>query len=660
MHAHPIVRHSLVALLVAGLALAGCQSDAPPEATEPPTTPADTAPEAAPETAAAADQPTGVAWAVGQTPADAALVVAVRNVADIEKNVQAIFGPDADDLDMVEGLSEGLPEGAFDVAGPMVVIIPAPVDDPKGRDEAKPVRILGVKDASAITGKKAGAGIVAVELDGGTTAYVLKVDAWAMVCDDADPIKAIMRAEKKLTLADAQLAALHEHALWAHVNVPTLVVMAKQGIATMQQQLKEQAPQGQALPDATFDMFGWMLDVGNDVGAIQMVGDVKPDGIHLQADVRLAEGSNLVAMTEAGLDLKSYKMGLPQSDDIVFAAWAGMDWQKAIPAFKAIMKPMIDIMAKGEDEETQKAIQDMWDSYEEWGAVMGNEIGLVLELPEPGQGLYQLAEVYGVKDVAAYKELMKTYMEDSSGFMDVMMGKVGMGGGMPGMPGALPFAKPKVEYKAEAETIDGVPVDVMRIPFDVELPEGAQPEAADQIKKMVDLMYGPEGMVFRMAVVNGKGVATMGGKDVMARALKALKGDTPDLCEAPTVAAALKQVPAGQPVVLLSAANYLYFAMGFADRMMTQDIAPEILDEAEKAGHGPVAKPAVTDYVRVTGHAEGAGFAFTIDMPAADLRGLWQAAQKGGERMQFLMQKQQEMVQKTQQQNQKAQPAPTP
>jgi hypothetical protein len=654
-------RLMLIAALVAGLALAGCESEPPPEPVpaEPPAeTPAEKPPEETPaESAPPAADEKGLAWAVGQTPADANLVVAVASLADLEKNLKAMLGPDADEVEMVGGLAESLPPAAFDTAGPLVFILPS------GMEEPEAVALLRIKDAAAIKGDDAGAGIVEMEVSGEAagkqgSVFVLALDGWALVAEHkAEAIKAVMRAEKKLRLSDAQQAFLAKHDVWIHLNVPALAGLARGAMQKAQEQAAQQNPEAAKNMEASLKVMDWLLDVARDVTSLDVAGTVTADGIQAVVEGQFAEGSNLAAIAAAGADapLTSFKAGLPVTEDLVLAAWGAMDWQKATPPMKALIKPLIDLAAEGQDEATAKAIQDMWASYEKWGGIMGREIALVLELPDPGVGIYQLAETFEIKDPEAYRALMKEYMDASSAFMDVMMTKFTFPGGMPGMGMQVPHVQSEASFNEAAETVAGVPVDVMRIGFKVNLPEGAPPEAGDQIRKMLETLYGPNGMEFRMAIVGNKGVATMGGKEVMARAVQAVKGEAPDLATLPQVAAAIKEVPKGEGLMLVSAANYMYMAMGMADKMMAQNFPPEILAEAEKAGHGPLAKPSADGLIRVTGTVEAAGIALTADVPASDLRAAVGLVKKFGERMQFLMQKQQEMIQKQQGQ---AQPQP--
>ncbi len=647
-------RLMLLAVLLAGLVPAGCETEPPAEPEPPEAAPSEAAPEEPPETAPAeAGDEAGLAEAVGHAPADACGVVAVANLAELETKLKALLGEAADEMAMVQELAADLPADAFDAGGPLVIIFPADLD------QAEPVLVVSVKDAEVVKGADAGAGIVAMPSKDGRERFVLVLDGWAMVSHGkADAIKAVMRAEKKIELSESQRAALAGHMVWVHLNPPSLAAMAGRSMKKMQEQMAQQNPQAARNVETSLKMLDWMLGVAADVTRLDLAGDVTPEGLHIVADGQLAEGSNLAALAGAGVPVPDYKAGLPQTDGLILAAWAGMDWQKAMPPMKALIRPMVDIVTEGEDEETRQAVERMWASYEQWTEVMGDHVALVLELPEPGAGMYQLVEVYGIRDPKAYRDLLTEYMDASGAFMNAIMSKFTMGAGMSPQ---LPHVTSDVAFKEAAETIEGVPVDIMRVRFTVDLPPDAPSQAAEQIKSTLETMYGPDGMEFRMAILDGKGVATMGGPDVMARAIKAAKGEAPDLSADPKVAEALDKVPEGQGVLLASATNYIYMAMSMTDSVLAQQVGPEILAEAEKAGHGPIARPPATDLVRVTGPTEGTGVTLTIDVPASDLRAAVEMARKAGERMMFLMQKLQERMQKQQQQSPAApKPAPAP
>ncbi len=651
MHA----RLPLLAVLLAGLVLAGCESEPPAEPVGPEEPPTEEAIEPGPETA---DEPkpggADLAAAVAHAPADACGVVAVASLAELETNLKALLGEAADEMNIVQELASHLPPHAFDASGSLAVILPA------NPDETDAVLVLPVKDVSAIKGEDAGAGIVTVTHtpEGGSVqrvTYVLPLDTWALVAWKADAIKTVMRAEKKIELTGDQKTALADHMVWAHFNPPPLIAAAKKAMDEQRRQIEAQG----APPPAQLEMVQTLLDTVKDVTAVEMSGDVAAAGIRLTADAHLAEGSPLAALAGSGVAMEDYTVGLPGTDRLFIAAWAGLDWEKAILPVKTLMKPIFDTLAEGQDEETRKAMDELWAAYEKWGPVMGDRFGMVMELPQEGQGLYQLAETFEIEDVEAYRNLLKEYMESSEAIMGVWMKQMGGGAGMPGMPGgALPMTT-DMTFEENAATVEGVSVDRWRMTFNVDVPENAPPQAAEQVRKMIEMIYGPDGMTFWMAVVGKKGVAVMGGKDVMARAIKAVKGETPGLATTEPVAGALEQVPEGRAAVLVSAANYMYMAMGMVDRMLAGQVPPAALQEAEKAGHGPLQPPEVTDLVRMSLAGETGRLTLTIDVPRSDLQAAVEMAEKGAERMQFLMQRMQEQAQKQGEQAGKAQPKPS-
>jgi len=626
-----IARSGLFALLGVALLLAGCES-APEPPPEPPK----------PETPAPEVPVHDLAWAAGQAPADACVVLTIAGAADLEKNLKALVGPDGDELDIVQEMDEGLPTEGLDPAGPLVLIVPAALD------ETAPILLVRIKDAAAITGEKAGAGILATKRSlgpekGERSGYVLKMGQWAAVADSADAIKAMLRAETKVPLSDAQRASIAKHTAWVHLNPDSLVAMAKDGIEKVRKQMAE-APNAPKAPEATMNMLGALLTLAGDVTRAEAVLDVKPTGITADVEAEFDKASDLFALAQSGVPVKDYKAGLPRADGLILAVWAGMDWAKAIPPMKRLMKPIFDIIAEGEDEKTHKAIDSMWASYEKWGAVMGNHFAMVMEVPKPGAGLYQMAETFTIKDPDQYRKVLKEYMETSVDAMDVMMTKFMA---VPGVP-EVPNVKGKTEYKEAAETVEGVPVDVWRIAFDVSLPPDAPPEAAKQLKAMLDTIYGPEGMTFRMALVGKTAIATMGDPGVMARTIKAVKGEAPDLSADPKVAAALKRIPQGEGAALMSAANYMYLAMGMVDTMITAGLSPEVVAEAEKAGIKPLSPPPATDFITFSG-PEGETLRLHVEAPQSDIRAAVAVTKQGGKRMEWFIKKQQEMARQQQQ-----------
>jgi hypothetical protein len=646
--------------LVAGAVMAAClmlgcsgpggekAPDAPkgPPKQETPTAKAPaTADDAAPKPATPAD----VAAAVAQAPADACVVVAVSGMAEFEKNLKALAGPDADEMKLVEEIEKGLPAGAVDGAGPLVLMIP-------GGETMTPVILLRIKDAAAIQGEKAGAGIVAVkrrrpappgapagfEMPERTT-YLLKREPWVAVSDNLDALKAFMRAEKHLAVSDAQRDVIGRRTLWATLNLKSLAGAAKKAID--EQQKQPAAAGAPAMPPATMKVLDWLLGLADQAQGLTFAADVLPEGIRADVEVALAEGSSLLQIAQAGLPVENFKMGLPASDRLIMAGWGRIDWTKAMPPVKALTKGLFDLFAEGESEATRKSMDALWASYEKWIGVLGDQVGMVMLPAEPGKGLYQLAETFAVTDVDQYRKLYKDQMTTSVDATKAIMTKMGA---MPGMPGAPPMSmKMDMEYKEAAETIEGTPVDVMIMKMDAALAPDAPPEAKAQMKSTLDALYGPEGMVIRMAVVDTTGVVSIGGADIMARSIKAVRGQAPDLAAGPKMAEALKRLGGGGfGAGVVSLGEYVYMSMSMIARMMAAQMPKEVLDAAEKEGLRPLAAPPAGDLAALASRLDGRTLRLKVDVPKSEVVGAVSVAKQGRERMQWLMKKQQEMMQK--------------
>lgn len=646
--------------LVAGAVMAACLmlgcSGPGGEQPAAPKTPAAEKP-AAEKPVAEAPKTGDLAWAVQQAPADACVVVAISSAADLEKNIKALVGPDADEMKLVEGIEKKLPAGTVDAAGPVVAVV-LTSDEMPGM-----VFLFRVQDESKIQGEAAGAGIVKMKMstapalestDGPVpeaAVYVLKMAPWAAVSNDVAFLKVLMRAEKRLALTDAQRAAVGSRTLWANLNLPALANLA--GTA-FDKQMKMQAERGgPAVPPATTKMIHWILALADQVEAMDVAADVLPAGIKADVTAAMVDGSPLLQILATARPVGSAAMGLPASDRLVLAGWGGADWDKAIPPVKALVKGLFDIFVEGEDEASRKSMDDLWNAYEKWGGILGDQFAMAMTVADPGKGMYQMVETFMIKDPEAYRKLIKEYMTTSLDAAKIMMGKFSAMPGMPGMPGV----KVDSEFKEAAETVEGVPVDLMTFKFKMELPPDAPPEAKTQVDQMMVAMYGPDGMVMRLAVVDKTGVVTLGDPALMVQAIKTVRGQGTDLAADPKVAAALKRAgQGGIGVGLVSIGNYMYMAMGMVDRMMTANLPKEILDGAEADGIKPLAPPPAADFVTVTSRLDGRAVRVAVDVPKSEIDSGVAAGKQFGQRMQYFTKKQMEMQQKAA--DTKAAPAP--
>jgi len=576
--------------------------------------------------APASAQEKDVVWALSQAPADACVVSVIRSVQELETALKAYVGPEGQEIELVKPLEAGVPAGALDTAGPMVAVLL-----PSGPG-VELVMMLKIKDESKLTGEAAEGNLIKIgEL------YVLKMAPWAATSADATVLKAFATAATRMTGLDAKREAIGAHLAWASVNPKSLAAVAKAAI-----EAQEKAPQAagaQGPPAMAKDVLMWVIGLLGDVQSATATLDVKPEAASLVADVQLGEKTPLAAVAAATLPIETYKSGLPMADHLVVAGWMRLDWAKAVGPLKTVVKPLLDIMTAKADEATKKGVADMWAMYDQWAGVMGSDVALAMEPALPGQGMYRLTESVAIKDPAEYGKLKAKMMMASKDLMKSMMGQMG------GMPGG-PMMKMDVDFKEAAETVEGLPVDLMRMKFDMQLPPDAPPEAKAQVKAMMDATYGPEGMMMRMALVDKTAVFTIGDADTMARAIKAARGQAPDLSTNPKVAAAVGRLPKGVCAGgAVSFANLMYMTMSMTDRMLSQTMPPEIQEAAKKANLPPLEAPPAADLSTVSANVKGGLFHVELSVPQADIQNAVQVAKRGSERMMWVIQQQQKMMQ---------------
>jgi hypothetical protein len=567
-----------------------------------------------------------VLWAMSQAPADACVVCVIRSVQELETALKAFVGPDGQDIELVKPLEAGLPAGALDTAGPLVaVLLP-------GGESVKAVALSKIKDESKLTGEAVEGNLIKV----GET-YILKMAPWVAMSPDPEALKLFAAAKERAAGFGAQREAIGAHLIWASVNTKSLAAVAK--AATEAEQKVPQAPGAPGMPPMANDMITWLIGLLGDVKSVTAVVDMKPETASLAVDVQLGENTPLAAVAAATLPIESYKGGLPMADHLVLAGWMRMDWGKAVAPMKIIVKPLVDILTAKGDDAAKKGVADMWAMYDQWAGVMGSDVAFQMELAPPGQGMYRMAETFMVKDAAEYAKLKTKMMDSSKDLMKAMMGQLS------GMPGG-PMMKMDMDFKPAAETIEGVPVDLMKMKMEMQLPPDAPPEVKAQLKAMTDATYGPDGMMMRMALVDKTGVFTIGDADAMSRAIKTVRGQAPELSANPRVAEAVGRLPKGVCAGgVVSFANLMFMTMSMADRMTSQSMTPEIQEAAKKANLPPLDAPPAADLSTASGSVKGQTLRLELSVPQADIRNAVQVVKRGSERMMWVMQQQQRMMQ---------------
>jgi hypothetical protein len=233
-------------------------------------------------------------------------------------------------------------------------------------------------------------------------------------------------------------------------------------------------------------------------------------------------------------------------------------------------------------------------------------------------------------------------MPATKDLMRILMAQMG------NMPGG-PQIKMESDYKENAETIEGLPIDLMHMKIDMQLPPDAPPQARAQMKSMMDAMYGPEGITMRMALVEKTAIVAMGGQEQMARAIKAARGQAPGLSADPKVTAAVARMPKGAcGATVISASNYIYMTMSMMDRMMFESAPPPVKAAAQTAAVPPLVAPVVKEFTTAAATVDGRRLRLSIDLPKSDVQGAVTAAKQGAERMQWYMREMQQLQMKQQ------------
>jgi len=592
-------------------------------------------------------------WSVS-VPADAIAVVAVRSVGELDAGLKALLAdpgaPGQPGLGDV--MAQNLPPGAFETTGPALFVVLMTDDGPQiitilqGKDPAKleEARVPGVEnlppDIVAVHGPTPPTPPGAPEgfkMPAPPPLFVLTLDRWGVVANGLGALTAFRSADERMAVGTAEGASLPDHAAWVHVNPKAVKAL----LAGLMEQMRTQAGQGgaPAMPPAVqriMDCYGTFLD---HFAGIDLVADLGADGAVATLEAEVVEGSPVVEMLSAAEATTGFTGLLPPGETLLLVGWGRLDFAKAAPSIKTLFKPFVDALTADGDEEFRKTVDDLWASYDEWGAVLGRSFAVALDAAPPGQGLYRLVETFEVADEQRYRDLMAKWMPLAK---DMMGGLTGQMGAMPGGP----VMKMDMDYEPAAEEIEGLQVDRTRFTVDVQLPEGAPPEAAAQMKRMMELMYGPEGMVLRSAVVANRAVITLGDAETMARAIRAARGEGGALTDNAAVAAAVQRIPAdavGQ--ALVSVPSYLYLMVQMTDRMVIESLPEPVRGRAVLEAPPMPKAPGLGDLMAIGVYLEGRTVRIRADMPASEVRAARDISRAFSARMMWIMQQQMQWAQ---------------
>ena len=605
-------------------------------------------------------------WSVS-VPADALAVVAVRNVAELDAGLKALVGPESD-VSVAAQLERNLPAGVFDTSGPVLFVLvageknPAPVTILQGKDPAK-------LEEARITGDKLPAGIVAVrrptppippgapegfKMPAPPPLYVLQLDRWGVVADRIEPLVAFQSAAERLAGGTAAGSRLPDHMIWVHLNPKPVKSLLSGLLQQAMAPMGPEAPADATAPAGMNQILQWYLSMLDQVASIDLMADLGAERAAGLVEVELVEGSPLAAAVRAAKPVTGPPASLPATDSFLVAGWGQGDWAKAMPPLKTLTKPLFDALGQGADEETRKNLDELWATYDQWATVLGPSFAFVLEPAKPGQGLYRMTETIALTDPKKYSDLMAKWMPIA---MDMMKGFMGQFGTMPGGPAM----KMDMNYEPAAEEIAGVKVDRMTFKVQMQPPAGAPPEAAEQMKKMMDVMYGPEGMVMRMAVVDNLAVITMGDADYMSRAIGRARGQGEGFASHAAVADAVKRIPEGAVAqVLLSVPSYVHAMVRMTDRMMIEGL-PDAIKARAVLEAPPMPKVSGLGDLTAGGiYLDGRTVRTRVDVPASEVRTTMDISKQFGQRMMWIMQEHAKWAQEQQGEAQEGTPPPPP
>ena len=582
-----------------------------------------------------AAQEKDLAWAVSQAPADACLVATIRNVAEFETSLKALAGPDAEEMALVKSLEESLPPGVLDVGGPLVFIV-------RASEKGFPcIAMFRLKDEAKLNAQTVEGQILKVVPSptepappaGAPPVYVLKFWPWAALGSDLGAMKALASAPLRLAPSAADRAALGGHLIWIQANPKSLAAAARQAIARGQK--RSEAAGGQVVPPVFIKTLQWATGLLDQMQSIVLAADVGPRRATARLDVALAEGASLLATAQAGLPVERFTGGLPAADGLVAAGWGRVDWAKALPPMKALLRPFFDILTEGGDAAARKNGDELWAAHERWAAVLGTDAAVLLEAEKPGKGLFRFVETFTVKDPAEYRRLVAQQTAASGELMQTATQSLFA------MPG-LPRMKTEVQFKEAAEKIEGLPVDVVTLKMSAEARPGAPPEEAARAKAMLEAVYGPQGMVLRLACVDRLGVVVLGDAEDMARALRTARGQGPGLGANPHVAAAIGRLPESACVAgIVSIGSYVHMVMTSMERTIAQAMPAEV--KAAAAGLKPLDPPPLADLATFSLCLEGRSISVALEVPQSEVRAAVASGKQGSDRLMWYVRKQEEL-----------------
>jgi general secretion pathway protein G len=567
--------------------------------------------------------------------------------------LNAYVGPELASMPGV--LLSFLPAESIDMDKPMAwAVLGVP-----GQGEPMAVIMARLKDGATIPGPADPDGIIQLPPAGPPIPlFAMKAGNWVLfgLPPHLKAFKAKM-AGPAVEVTEMMAAHMTEDLAWVHLNIKPLAATAKPMIEHEKTMAARRAAGGGApvavsLPPAGVASGTAAAPVATAAGtaisdevkvldwAANLVGQfdslelgLMMDGSHCVLRVHLAidEKGEILAMARTLQPIESYEGMLPETDRFLAAAWVRADRAKGAAELKTFLKPVMDFAFEklGEAAKAQaganpmealtKSIDALWQLLDQYPDAMGDRSAMLAEIGEPGQGAVRSIAVQTLKDSAKYNAMKEKSLSVVDGFLKAISGELAAVGG-PQAPKMIMG----MDFKAGAEKIDGTDVDVMKFNYDMKMPKDAaagmpfNPE--EFMKSYQTALYGPDGLITRMAVVKDLAISAMGGKDVMERAIKHAKGQGGDLAKQKAVAEAIARVPAKSSIVaMFSCPAYLYTIGQVVDPVMAGMLPPERRKAMDAVPMPKIERPALGAPTIVSVQVVDRTITLQIDMPQSEL-----------------------------------------
>ncbi|MCX5654113.1 MAG: hypothetical protein NTY65_05635 [Planctomycetota bacterium] len=613
MRSWQLVRRLAVLSLMLPLIAAGC-SGPKEEAAKPAAVPA-----AKPEAAAVTDALRKLAGeTVSQVPADAAAAVIFRSAEDVVAGLNDSVGPELASLAAVP--LTFLPPGAFDMNSPILLVLLM-------QDRPSVVFLMCCKDPQLLVGEAVGDGIIRVKFDK-MEFYMLKVGRYAAF-GELEAVKAYKAAKARPLAVDKPMVdRIAESIIWGYVNAKPLAALAKPALAGMKKEAGQKHP-GQP-PSSEVKAVEWAENLLDQLKTAEVMYVVGGGRVQVRGRLTLVPDAPLLAIAKSMKPLEIYQGVLPETDQFMLATWANIDYAQATPQVKAFLRPVMDLAMEKLGEAAnppagaaaegaanpmaamKKAIDEQWAMADEYGAAFGNRAAILMEIPERGKPFYRFTESFDLKDSAKYRALVKKGMDSTEKLLEAISGGASKDKTGPKMDFKLGF-------KQNAETIEGIQVDVMNFKVAVQPPPDTPPEVGQMMKSVCESLYGPEGLAMRMAVCDNRALAVMGDPEMMKRAIKGSRGQAGDLAKQPLIAAALARVPKGASVAaLISCPAVVYAGDLVLDEMMLAVLPPARRQALKGVPRPKIKSPTLTEPTVLAMVVEGQAIRLEMDMPIAE------------------------------------------